>query len=386
MMAKGVDGAIVSRRTIVIFSATPWQGLVGRPHHLARHFASRGERVLFVEPAITWLSPLKKLKLLLKFHFGRLLPLEENLAVLTPPPIMPAGYRFRAVNKLNQTLLERSIMTALRRLDWPAGLVITHLPGTADFPGTMPLLYECVDDHAAFSQYSSLWQKEVVQELEYDLLRRARGVVATAQVLFARCQKYHPKALLIGNGAAVEHFSDAAGGKSGATGLSGLVAGFYGGIGAWVDLELIARAAELAPHWSFYLAGPREGSVELPRFPGNVFLPGFIPFAELPPILADFDVALLPFKTNELTISVNPIKLYEYFAAGKPVLVADIPELTRWGELVYPVTSASDLVAALETACHESAELKAKRQQVAMDNSWAAKVDLLLDYMKGLGL
>jgi len=386
MMVNAVDSAPGSRRTIILFSATPWQGLVGRPHHLARHFAMRGERVLFVEPAITLLSPLKKPRLMRAFHFGKLLPLEDNLAVLTPPPMLPGGYRYRSFNKINQALLARSVMAALCRLDWPAGIVITHLPGTADYPGSMPILYECVDDHAAFSAYSSLWHKEVVQELEHDLLRRARGVVATAQVLWERCQKYHPGALLLGNGAAVEHFAGAASGKSGATGLTGLVAGFFGGIGPWVDLDIVAQAAQIAPHWSFYMAGPREGSAPLPRFPSNVILPGFIPFAELPKVLADFDVALIPFKTSELTISVNPIKLYEYFAAGKPVLVADIPELTRWGELVYPITSADELVAALERARHEDAALKARRQQVAVDNSWTTKVDLLISYMAGIGL
>jgi len=386
MTARGVDSALGSRRTIVLFSATPWQGIFGRPHHLAQQFAARGERVLFVEPAISWLSPLKKWKLVRELHFGKFLSLKENLAVLTPPPMLPGGYRFRFFNKINQSLLARSVTAALRRLDWPAGIAITHLPGTADYPGPMPLLYECVDDHAAFSEYSSLWQKEVVEELEIDLLRRAKGVTATAQLLYERCQKYHPGTILLGNGALVEHFAGAARGKSGATGLTGLVAGFYGGIGAWVDLGLIAQAAELAPQWSFYVAGPREAGSRQLRFPANVFFPGFIPFADLPPILADFDVALVPFKTTELTISVNPIKLYEYFAAGKPVLVADIPELTRWGELVYPVTSADEFVAALDIALNESDELKASRQQVARDNSWVAKVDLLVDYMAGLGL
>jgi len=373
-------------KTIILISAVPWEGIAARPHHFAREFADRGNKVLFVEPPITWLSPLKKPALAEKIHFGQVRLLGENLASLTPPPALPGGYRWRSFNRINQLTLARSVKRALRNLKWPQGIIFTHLPGTADYPWEEPIIYDCVDDHAAFSEYSSLWKKVLVNEMEKVLLERARGVLASSQMLWERCRKVRSDILLVGNGADADHFASAALGKTGRLGATNRIAGFYGGIGPWVDLELIFRAAGLLPEWLFYLAGPIESSVRLPKLPPNVRMPGLVAYADLPSILADFDAALIPFRLNELTASVNPLKLYEYFAAGKPVLVTPIPELTRWGRLVYPFSTAEELAESLPRALQEAAELKTERQKVAMEHSWSAKLDTILRYLDGLGL
>ncbi|MBT9158553.1 MAG: putative teichuronic acid biosynthesis glycosyltransferase TuaH [Firmicutes bacterium] len=385
-MKVPVTGGAGFTRTIVIFSAIPWQGIVARPHHLAREFAARGNRVLFVEPPITWLSPLKKPALARHLHFGKVRRLGAQLGCLTPPPFVPGGYRWRALNQVNQWCLAQSVGAALRHLEWPPGIILTHLPGTADYPGRAPIVYDCVDDHAAFSEYSSLWKKDLVIELEKMLTVRAGAVLATSRVLWERCRLLRADTLLVGNGVDMRHFAPAAAGKTGATGVRGRVAGFYGGIGPWVNLELIARAAALAPTWVFYVAGPLESGLRVPSLPPNVLMPGFVDYNDLPAILADFDVALIPFKNNELTLSVNPLKLYEYFAAGKPVLVTDIPELTRWGPLVYPVISPEKFVEALEQVASENTDLGLRRRRVAEENSWSAKVDAIMACMEGLGL
>ncbi len=146
------------------------------------------------------------------------------------------------------------------------------------------------------------------------------------------------------------------------------------------------EAALLAPELSFLLIGPKELGVPWPDMPPNVHYRGLTPYSELPRYLADFDVAMIPFKDTQLTQSVNPIKLYEYFAAGKPVLVTAIPELTRWEGLVYPFSTAEELVSSARISLTEVRALAAKRQAVAAQHTWEAKVREMEDLMRVHGM
>ncbi|MBT9156192.1 MAG: putative teichuronic acid biosynthesis glycosyltransferase TuaH [Firmicutes bacterium] len=373
-------------RTIVLFSAVPWDGVFARPQQLARGFVANGARILFVEPSASLLAPLKR-KESAKFPFGSAPRFTEDaLAVVTPPLVLPGGYSWRAVNKLNQRYLARFLRGTLEALGWQPTGVLTHLPGTADFPAPWPQAYDCVDDHAAFADMSPLWRRQVVLAMEQGLLRRARCVYASSDALVRRCQRIRPDTRYVGNGAAVAHFAAAARGKTGVSGLTGPVIGFYGGLGPWVDVALVREAALLAPELSFLLIGPKELGVPWPDMPPNVHYRGLTPYSELPRYLADFDVAMIPFKDTQLTQSVNPIKLYEYFAAGKPVLVTAIPELTRWEGLVYPFSTAEELVSSARISLTEVRALAAKRQAVAAQHTWEAKVREMEDLMRVHGM
>ncbi len=377
------DGAV---RTIVLFSAVPWDGIFARPQQLARGFVANGARVLFVEPSASLLAPLKRPELARRPFGSAPRFTEDALAVVTPPLVLPGGYSARAVNKLNQRYLAQFLRGVLAELRWQPTAVLTHLPGTADFPAPWPLAYDCVDDHAAFAELSPLWRRDVVLAMERDLLRRARCVYASSDVLVKHCQSIRPDVRYVGNGAAVAHFAAAARAKSGVSGLQGPVIGYYGGLGPWVDVALVRGAALFAPDLNFLLIGPKEPGLAWPDMPPNVLYKGLTPYSELPRYLADFDVAMIPFKNTPLTQSVNPIKLYEYFAAGKPVLVASIPELTRWEGLVYPFTTAGELVSCARAALKEAPALAAKRQAVAAEHTWEAKVREMESLMRVHGM
>ena len=138
---------MLTGKTLVLLSAVSWSGLHARPQHLATRFASMGAQVLFVEPAGSFLSPLKQRDIP---KTSSVREVASNIAVLTPPLLLPAGYGWSTVNRINQALLWRSIRSASRQLGWKIDMVWTHLPGAADLPTNLPLVYDCVDDHAAF--------------------------------------------------------------------------------------------------------------------------------------------------------------------------------------------------------------------------------------------
>ena len=75
---------------------------------------------------------------------------------------------------------------------------------------------------------------------------------------------------------------------------------------------------------------------KLKRF-DNVFLLGRRPYENLPAYCAAFDAAMLLFAPSPMTLSVNPIKMYEYLAAGLPIVSTPLPEAQRFGA---PITVA----------------------------------------------
>ena len=107
---------------------------------------------------------------------------------------------------------------------------------------------------------------------------------------------------------------------------SAFVLGYVGCIGRWFDWPLVLRLAEELPQARIELVGPCE--VEFPDpLPPNVRMLPACKQSDAAAHLARFSAGLIPFRNNALTAGVDPIKYYDYRAAGLPVLS------TRFGEM-----------------------------------------------------
>jgi glycosyltransferase involved in cell wall biosynthesis len=112
----------------------------------------------------------------------------------------------------------------------------------------------------------------------------------------------------------------------------------------------------------------------------NVRLLGHKAYSELPAYLNCFNVAVIPFKNNELTRGVNPVKLYEYLAAGKPVVSSDLPEVRSFQPLVSIAGEPDQFVKKIEEElAADSPGKAAERLRVAGLNSWEARADAAVD-------
>ncbi|MBP7332025.1 MAG: glycosyltransferase [Firmicutes bacterium] len=361
---------------IICLAAAAWQGMWARAQQFMTIFARSGNRILYVDPPLTLISPLKNPALWsvpkdLRQCGG------ENIDLYNPPVILPFGNMYRPINRINQRIIAGGLKKLCRELAFKPTICWTYLPNTVDLrlPDGVTLVYDCADEHTAFP---GLINKETVSQMEKELFARAGVSLASARVLWERKKELAPAIELAPNGADVEHFSRAMQpGLPPPPELKALprpVIGYVGAVSAWFDQEMVAAAAHAYPEWSFVLVGPVDTDVSLLSSLPNVCLPGRKPYSALPAYLKCFDIAVIPFKINELTTGVNPVKLYEYLAAGLPVVSSDLPEVRAFRPHVAIAGNAAEFVSKLEKElAADSAGKRAERREIAGRHSWEAR-------------
>jgi glycosyltransferase involved in cell wall biosynthesis len=369
---------------IVFVYAPPWNGPTRfSKHHLASYFAARGAHVLYLEAPLTPVSAWRG-RGFLRDLWRTLQPpraVAERLWVRRH--FLPVPYHAatsvtsrRAANRVGQRLLAPVIKRDLRRLRFDRPLLIAGLPHAVDLAPLVPkraLLYHCADDYSHVRGFPV-----TLPLLEAELCQQADLVITTSQTLCEERRRFNPHTHWVPNGADVEHFSASAAPAEELDVLKRPIIGFVGGLSEWVDLGLVGQAARARPEWSFVLVGPIGIDTAPVRDLANVHLVGPRPYAALPSYLAAMDVGLIPFKRNPLTHHADPIKAYEYLAAGLPVVATDLPALHRLVPLVRLADSPETFIAALDAAVAEGREAKrGARQAEAARHSWTARFETI---------
>ena len=136
----------------------------------------------------------------------------------------------------------------------------------------------------------------------------------------------------------------------------------------------MARIARLRPDWSFWLIGDTYGSdvTSLLRL-DNVTLFGEVPYANLPSLVADFDVGVIPFRRSALTEATNPVKVYEMLAAALPVVGVDLPELRLLRPHVRLAETAEEFVLEIEEGLRTPSATRAAARDFAIRQSWTER-------------
>ncbi|ACX51281.1 glycosyl transferase group 1 [Ammonifex degensii KC4] len=369
---------------IVCLAPVDWQFLLTRIQHIMQRLA-RHNRVLYVNPPATLLSPFKDPAFWPKWRpWGKRYSESPSLTVYQPPVVLPLGSYWQPVAWLNQRWLAPWVRREMRQLKMTRPIIFTYLPGTADLIRLLPhrlVIYDCVDEHGAFK---GLIRPEVVWEQEKALLLRADLVFATASGLLERRRPFCRRIYLVPNAADVELFSQA---LKPETPVPEEIASlprprlcFVGAIQEWIDTGFLAGIARLRPNWQLLLIGPiapgvpLEGLDKLP----NVHFLGPRPHEVLPQYLKGCDVCLAPFRPGELTSKVNPLKLYEYLAAGRPVLATPWLDFGELKDLVALAQTPEEAVREVERILAEESEEKAKeRLKRAAPHSWEARVSFM---------
>ena len=401
-------------RDLIFVSLEPWDEIWRRNQFLCAELAQRfpSHRLLFVARPLFLPFLLRSFLRSTKSSGARLATLRAsvknrfrpvqghpNLSVYTPlkwfPNPLPGA---RAWNEASMT---RGIRRAAKQagvrdpLLWlnphDAGFLIDHL-------GERGVVYDITDDWELAAPDGPARTR--IADEDRALCRRADLTVVCSQALFDSRKKVARRLLLLPNGVNADHYArtiqsdprppgrfsldgtfaptssgvsvasnssatapTATAPTSGSNATPGIggkewprpVFGYTGSLHRErIDLELVEQLAKRFPRGSIVIVGPQhwsDGSLAraLQKHP-NLHAPGAVAYASIPEVMARFDVCIVPHLCSEFVESLNPIKLWEFLACGKPIVSTDVAGFRDFPGLVR---LAKDAPAFLE-ACREA--------------------------------
>lgn len=301
---------------------------------------------------------------------------EPNLFVASPLVLPLAGARL--AEWLNAKILATWLRGLCRQHKMERPILWTFMPNVSRLIGCLEeqmVIYHCVDEYSAFSGVPH----GALRRMEEDLVRRAHVVLTSSEQLCKERRPLNANTHFVSHGVDVNHFSCALDPLTvipkELRKLPRPVVGFFGLLADWVDLPLVRALALARPRWSIVLIGKATTTLApVLRLP-NVHLLGQKPYGELPGYCRGFDVAIIPFILNKLTMRANPLKLREYLAAGRPVVSTAVPEVARYDGLVHLASGLDSFISGIEAALGERSDAMARRRVDAMQGeSWEARV------------
>ncbi len=388
-------------KDIVCISSLDWEAMWTSKQQIMRRLAQTN-RVLYVQEPVTMLAPFKVPARWRRWAatVPRVDRVEAGLWTLTPPPLLPFGNIRPEVNRANQALLSGYVRWAMNRLYFdeeyifwtylPTSLALLDRLGAPGLTASVPaaaasrrpslVVYHCVDEHSAFPGFVS---PEVVKGYDDELTRRADLVITTAENLRLSREAINPHTYTVLNAADVEIFNQALDPDLPLPAdMAAIPAPRLGVVGmhdSRLDLDALEAIAQADPSWQIVLIGPvKSGQVDEARLRPwpNIHLLGEKARANLPGYLKGMAVALVPYKANELTRNIFPLKLFEYLAAGLPVVVGGLPELRRFVGVIGVADGPSDYPRLVQRAIAEDGpDKRASRVSLAAENTWDHRVE-----------
>lgn len=277
------------------------------------------------------------------------------------------------VRKINRMLLNKLLNQVANVSSDQRAVIWISLPNAVDAlydldktPLNDPaVIYYCCDDFSALNGVDH----DAVTVFERELASQAGVIVATSDELVAKfpSEKTH----MIPHGVDTELFyqpvpraEDLPSDKP--------IAGFYGSIADWIDIQLLTEVAKRLPNWNFVLIGAAKVDVSTLQALDNVIFLGPKPHHDLPRYSQHWQASLLPFVLNEQIIASNPLKLREYMAAGQPIVSIDFPQVQQYADFIEIASGAEQFVQALERCLQQPESRQQQRQQQVKEESWSA--------------
>lgn len=378
--------AELQNQHILCISSIDWDPIWTRKQQVMSRLP-KSNKILYVEPPVTLISPFKDSETLSKWKmwFKGIRQLNENIYLYSPPVILPFGNKYRFINRINQWWISFFLNRVISKLNLLNPIIWTYMPNSGDLVDKLGrhqlLVYDCVDEH---SEYTGFINKDTMTTMERDLMGKCDLVFVTAQGLYDSKKDYASEIHFSPNAANVDLFMKA---QDPSTPVPEEIAtipkpivGFVGVIQDWIDLDLVKKAAVHYPGYSFVMVGPVAAGIDISELKAlpNVHFLGRKNVESLPGYIKAFDVCINPFKLNELTDKVSPLKFYEYLASGKPIVSVDMPGVSSFTGIVEIADNPDKFIRLIDVAIKEEKPEKLKlRLDKARENSWESRVEFM---------
>lgn len=377
---------MLRNRSIICFGGEDWW--YHHPHskaHLMRKFARAGNKVIFVNsismglPALAHKDLLPRIKRKLGSYSKLARQTEEGITVVSPASLPFFGTA--AARNVNRRLLAAQIGKLARNRGLTKPVLWIAIPTAAEMIGALDeaaVVYQVSDKYDA-NTMDHATDPSLIRRLHEHAIDAADLVFYSGRKLFSEATRGCERSYLLEQGVDFDHWRRVAdGGLAVAPEVAAIPhprLGYFGAIEPWlVDQELIKRAARERPEWQWIFIGNKSRGLEIEGLPNMHFLPP-VPYAELPNYAAGFDVCVLPWETEQSFTSYgSAIKVREYLATGKPVVIAPLPEYEQMSDVLRIARSRDDFLRLVEEALRENDQTARERRQAAVaSGTWDAR-------------
>lgn len=384
--ARLASNLMLTNRSIICFGGEDWW--YHHPHskaHLMRKFARGGNKVIFVNsismglPGLAHKDLLPRIKRKLGSYSKLARQTEDGITVVSPASLPFFGSA--TARKLNRQMIGAQIRKLAQSRGLTKPILWIAIPTAAEMIGAFDesaIIYQVSDKYDA-NTMDHATDPALIRKLHEQAIDRADLVFYSGRKLFDEATRGRDHSYLLEQGVDYERWSKV-------TTLS--IApeidkiphprlGYFGAIEPWlVDQELIKRAARERPSWQWIFIGNRSRGIEIEDLPNTHFLPP-VQYEELPAYAAGFDVCVLPWETEQAFTSYgSAIKVREYLASGKPVVISPLPEYEPMGDVLRIARSRDEFLRLVEDALNENDEsASAKRQASVASGTWDARAE-----------
>lgn len=399
-MEQALTPASVSGKTILFvslprhdakYTSTPWQ--------LAVQLA-KTNNVIFTDHPFSYIDAATKFKEAgvrnrFKSYLGSEIFVKEGVYVVRTPfvwPInfLPKGRLYNFFSNWNQRLLAARLNKFLKAQGITSLIYVNSFNFYFhDLPKylkakTLVNIYHCIDP---MIKSFTLKHGKYLQE---KAAKSADVVVATAPALLKPFQESGLRNFLVPNAANFKHFNTATNAipvHQKLNSVTGKVFGYFGNIERRTDFAMLLKAVEHLADWQLVMAGPYDKTYVPDSFLKHprIHFPGSFTHDEAPSVIKRFDVAIIPFKCDEVSNGIYPLKLYEYLAAGKPVVSTNFnPDILKdLSGVVSIADTAQEFANSVLLAYATDSDKKVgQRISVAANQTWEHRANQFEEIIK----
>ena len=398
---------MIENQDIVILGLMRFDGPYESANFTMAKLLAKQNRVFYIDNPYTWKDYLslrnteefKKRKKYLPLSSSGVIPTDlPDIHIVVPPivpsiNVIPEGFIYRNLLKLSERLIAKRIKKIIRDYSIKDFIYINsfnfHYPDVAKLIKPTLTVYQCVDP-----LIRSFDTKHGIIS-EASIVKTSNLIICTSKQLYEEKKKLNPNTFFIANAADIKHSSKALDSNlpihPAIKSLRKPVIGYFGNIERRIDFDLLKQVAQMNPDKSFAFVGPQEIEFIPDWFfaTPNIHLTGKMPYEQMPLIIKGFDVAIIPFKADEVSKTIFPLKLFEYLGAGKPVVAINFnPDLKDFTDgTVAFCDDANEFSREISNALlNDSTENLERRVKVATANTWDERMKeistLLLSNLK----
>ena len=373
-------------RSIICFGGEDWW--YHHPHskyHLMRRFARAGNRVIFVNSISMGLASLNNKDLIPRItrklrSYAKLARTTEEGVTVVSPAVVPF-FGSGSIRAANKRLLSAQIGSLARAKGLKRPILWIAIPTAVEMIGQLneSLVVYHVSDKYDANTMDHATDPQLIRQLHNRAIEKADLVFYSSRKLLADATNGLDRSHLLEQAVDFDHWAQVSQLKP-APELADIPRpriGYFGAIEPWlVDQELIKIAARERPGWHWVFVGNKSRGLDIETLPNTHFLRA-VPYQDLPTYAAGFDVCVLPWETEQAFTSYgSAIKVREYLASGKPVVISPLPEYESMSDVLRIARSHDDFLKLVDDALQESDPAAAAKRQAAVANgTWDARAE-----------